>query len=207
MAHYEKSRKKGHGCCGSIFTFILVLLVAFLLLLFCTDTLSGIKMKVMEHFYPRDYSEYVSQYSEEYSVDETLIYAVIRTESGFHADAQSGVGAMGLMQIMPETYDYMLMLEGDDSDHDDNELLNPQINIKYGTYYMSILLEHYGGKEQLAIAAYNGGIANVDSWLTDSRYSQDGITLSEIPYNETAQYVERVESAKEMYESLYYDNN
>lgn len=207
MAHYEKSKKKGHGCCGGIFTFILVLVVAITLLFFCTDTLSGIKSKVMQHFYPRDYSEYVSRYSEEYSVDETLIYAVIRTESGFHADAQSGVGALGLMQIMPQTYEYMLMLEGDDSEHDDSELLSPQVNIKYGTYYLSILLDHYDGKEQLAVAAYNGGIANVDSWLEDTRYSKDGITLSEIPYNETSQYVERVESAKEMYESLYYDNN
>ena len=73
-------------------------------------------------------------------------------------------------------------------------------------YYLSFLLDHYDGAEKLAVAAYNGGYANVDSWLEDARYSKDGMTLSDIPFAETKKYVERVEDAKSVYESLYYDN-
>ena len=207
MAHYEKTQKKGHGCCGTIFTFILVLIVIFALLFFCTDTLGDVKKKVMMHYYPQDYSQYVSQYSAEYGVDESLVYAVIRTESGFRAEVESSVGARGLMQIMPETFEWIQTLSDGEVVYSSNELYNPQINIKYGTYYLSYLIDHYNGNEMLAVAAYNGGFANVDSWLEDERYSSDGLTLSEIPYNETSQYVERVENTKSVYDSLYYDNN
>lgn len=207
MARYEKTEKKGHGCCGSIFTFILVIIVIFALLVFCTDTLSGIKNKVMEHFYPQEYSQYVSQYSEQYCVDEALVYAVIRTESGFRAEVESSVGARGLMQIMPETFEWLQTLSKGEVTYSADDLYDPQVNIEYGVYYLKYLIDHYDGNELLAVAAYNGGLANVDSWLSDERYSSDGLTLTDIPYNETSQYVERVENTKSVYESLYYDNN
>lgn len=207
MAHYEKTQKKGHGCCGGIFTFILVLIVILALLFFCTDTLGDVKKKVMKHYYPQEYSQYVSEYSAEYGVDEALVYAVIRTESGFRAEVESSVGARGLMQIMPETFEWLQTLSDGEVIYSSSELYNPQINIKYGTYYLSYLIDHYNGNEMLAVAAYNGGFANVDSWLEDERYSSDGLTLSEIPYNETSQYVERVENTKSVYDSLYYDND
>lgn len=207
MARYEKTEKKGHGCCGSIFTFLLVITVIFALLFFCTDVLGGIRNKVMKHFYPQEYSQYVSQYAAEYGVDEALVYAVIRTESGFRAEVQSSVGACGLMQIMPDTFEWLQTLSDSEVTYSESDLFDPQINIKYGTYYLSYLIDHYNGREELAVAAYNGGFANVDSWLEDERYSDDGITLTDIPYNETSQYVERVENTKSMYESLYYDNN
>lgn len=207
MARYEKTEKKGHGCCGSIFTFLLVIIVIFALLFFCTDVLGGIRNKVMKHFYPQEYSQYVSQYAAEYGVDEALVYAVIRTESGFRAEVQSSVGACGLMQIMPDTFEWLQTLSDSEVTYSESDLFDPQINIKYGTYYLSYLIDHYNGREELAVAAYNGGFANVDSWLEDERYSDDGITLTDIPYNETSQYVERVENTKSMYESLYYDNN
>ncbi len=207
MAHFEKTEKKGHGCCGGIFTLLLVCVVIFLLLLFSTDVLADMKSKVLKYFYPQQYSEYVTQYSEEYGVEETLIYSVIRTESGFRAEVESSVGAMGLMQIMPDTFEWLQTIDNDDTTYEEKDLLNPKINIKFGTFYLSYLLNHYDSKEMLAVAAYNGGIANVDSWLDDERYSSDGVTLSDIPYNETSQYVQRVENTKKMYESLYYDNN
>ncbi len=206
-AHYEKTGKKGHGCCGGIFTLFLVCVVIVALLAFCTDTLGGIKNKVLEHFYPLEYSEYVTQYSAECSVEESLVYAVIRTESGFRAEVESSAGAMGLMQIMPDTFDWLQNLKDGEVTHSSSELLDPETNIEYGTYFLSYLLSHYDGNEKLAVAAYNAGVANVDSWLEDERYSTDGINLTQIPYNETSQYVERVESTKGVYESLYYDNN
>lgn len=207
MAHYEKTQKKGHGCCGGIFTFVLVVAVIFALLFFCTDTMGGVKKSIMGYFYPQDYSGYVSQYSQQYSVDEALVYSVIRTESGFRAEVESSVGAKGLMQIMPDTFEWLQTLHDSEVTHTDSDLYDPEINIKYGTFYLSYLIDHYDGNELLAVAAYNAGLANVDSWLEDERYSSDGLTLSEIPYNETSQYVERVEKTKSVYESLYYDNN
>ncbi|MBQ7133323.1 MAG: lytic transglycosylase domain-containing protein [Ruminococcus sp.] len=207
MSHFEKTGRKGHGCGCSIATLILVCFVILGLLLFSTNVLNDVKTKVMAQFYPQEYSEYVSQYSEMYSVDEALVYAVIRTESGFRAEVESSAGAVGLMQIMPSTFDYLQSLESDSVVYTQEELKNPEINIKYGTYYLFILLQHYNGSEQLAVAAYNAGLSNVDSWLTDSRYSSDGITLLGIPFAETEQYVKRVENTKAVYESLYYDNN
>ncbi len=206
MARHEK-KGKNRGCCCSFFTFILAVIVILALLLFCTDALGGIKSQVMKHFYPIEYSEYVSKYSEKYDVDEPLIYAVIRTESGFRAEVESSAGAIGLMQIMPSTFEWLQDSADGEVVYTSNDLKNPEININYGTYYLKVLLDHYDGNEMLAVAAYNGGFANVDEWLSDERYSSDGVTLSDIPYNETSQYVQRVENTKEVYETLYYDNN
>lgn len=207
MAHYEKTGKKGHGCCGCIVTFCIVLCVALILLAFTTTVLDGVKNKVMEHFYPLEYSEYVQQYSEQYSVDETLVYAVIRTESGFRAEVESSAGAMGLMQIMPDTFSWLQNMRDGEVTHSDSELLNPQTNIEYGTYFLSYLIDKYEGNEQLAVAAYNAGMTNVDNWLEDIAHSADGVSLTSIPFEETKNYVERVENTKRVYETLYYDNN
>lgn len=205
--HFEKTGRKGHGCCCSIVTLGLVCVVILGLLAFSTNVIGDVKSKVMMRFYPQEYSEYVSFYSAEYNVDEALVYSVIRTESGFRAEVESVVGAMGLMQIMPETFEWLQNLADGEITHSESELLNPETNIKYGTYFLKYLLQHYSGNEKLAVAAYNAGSANVDSWLQDNSYSNNGIDLHSIPFEETKQYVERVEKTKAVYESLYYDNN
>ncbi|MBQ8057780.1 MAG: lytic transglycosylase domain-containing protein [Ruminococcus sp.] len=207
MARYEKTGKKGHGCCGSIFTLFIVVVIILLLLAFSTNTLDSIKRRVLMEFYPQQYSSEVAYYSEMYGVDETLVYAVIRTESGFRAEVESSAGAMGLMQIMPSTFEWLQNLKDGEITHSTSELLTPEVSIEYGTYFLSYLLSHYDGNEMLAVAAYNAGMTNVDNWLEDEQYSLNGITLNEIPYSETSQYVKRVEKTKAMYESLYYDNN
>ena len=207
MARYEKTGRKGHGCCGSIFTLFLVCVVIVLLLAFSTNMLDSVKRRVMMEYYPQEYNEQVQKYSQMYQVRESLVYSVIRTESGFRAEVESSVGAMGLMQIMPETFEWLQNLKDGEITHSTSELLNPEVNIEYGTYFLSYLLSRYHGNEMLAVAAYNAGMTNVDNWLLDEKYSSDGITLSDIPYSETSQYVERVENTKAMYESLYYDNN
>lgn len=207
MARYEKTGRKGHGCCGGIFTLILVCIVIVCLLAFTTDVLDSVKRRVLMEYYPQTYSDKVEKYSEEFGVKESLVYAVIRTESGFRAEVESSVGAMGLMQIMPETFEWLQNMKDGEIIYSSSELLSPEINIEYGTYFLSYLLSHYDGNEMLAVAAYNAGMTNVDNWLSDEQYSQNGITLSDIPFSETSQYVERVEKTKAMYESLYYDNN
>ena len=151
--------------------------------------------------YPREYYEYVEVYAEAYGVPEGLVYAVIRTESSFDSGAVSPVGAVGLMQLMPSTFEWLT----DDMlfEHLESGMLHdPETNIKYGTYCLSYLYDRYGDWE-LALAAYNGGLGNVDKWLEDDRYADGEGGLKRIPFGETRQFVARVTDAWEMYERLY----
>lgn len=155
---------------------------------------------LMEKLYPREYSDIVEKYSEEYGVDEILIYAVIKTESGFKPDSVSVADARGLTQITEDTFDWLLMKTGEDYDFDD--LFTPEISIKYGTYFLSILLKEYGSVET-SVAAYHAGMGNVSSWLNNSEYSDDGINLKKIPISDTNHYVSKVMSAVDKYNKLY----
>lgn len=206
MAHFVKTGRKGHGCCCGVTTLIIVCSIIVVLLSFSTNLLDGVKHKVLGWFFPQEHLQYVSQYSEEYGVDEALVFAVIKTESGFDEEAESSVGAMGLMQMMPDTFEWVQTTLDGKVTHTTQELYSPQISIKYGTYYLKYLLDHYDGDEKLAVAAYNAGMSNVDSWLENKEYSQSGEALDSIPYKETANYVKKVEKAKSVYEMLYYDN-
>lgn len=151
--------------------------------------------------YPIKYSEYVDKYANEDNIDKALVYAVIQTESGFDASAQSGVGAVGLMQLMPETFEWMQYRDTGEITMETDALLDPETNIKYGCECLKFLLERYNN-EQTAVAAYNAGFGQVDEWLTDSQYSTDGSSLINIPYPETAAYVEKVETAKSYYKEI-----
>ena len=151
--------------------------------------------------YPREYTEYVETYAEQYGVPETLIFAIIRTESSFDSGAVSSAGAVGLMQMMPATFawltDEILF------DHLESGMLyDPETNIKYGTYLLSRYYDRYGDWE-LAFAAYNGGPGNVDKWLEDPAYSDGEGGLKKIPFKETRNYVKKVADAWDTYERLY----
>ena len=154
--------------------------------------------------YPRDYAEYVEVYAARYGVPESLVYAVIRTESGFDSGAVSTAGAVGLMQIMPETFawltDEILF------DHlDEGMLYDPETNIRYGIYLLSRYYDRYGDWS-VALAAYNGGPGNVDDWLADPEYGDGEGGLSYIPFKETRRYVKKVVDARDTYERLYEDS-
>ena len=151
--------------------------------------------------YPQEYAEYVEVYAERYGVPEELVFAVIRTESDFDSGAVSGVGAVGLMQIMPSTFEWLT----DEIlfDHLESGMLyDPETNVRYGTYYLSYLYDRYGDWD-LALAAYNGGLGNVDKWLADERYADGEGSLKRIPFKETRQFVKRVNRARAKYEKLY----
>ena len=197
-----KKNKKGHGCLGFVLT-LAALLTVFVILIFTTHLFDGIKYKIYSIFYPHRYTEEVEQFSEEFGVDEDLVYAVIRTESGFREEVESHAGAVGLMQLTPDTFAWLqeYHLDGEVI-YPAEKLKDPAVNIRYGTYYLHWLLERYGDV-RTACAAYNAGVTNVDRWLEDSRYSADGSTLSSIPYSETDKYVERVEEALEKYREIY----
>ncbi len=151
--------------------------------------------------HPREFSEYVEEYSEAYGVPEYIIYAIIKTESDFVSSAKSGAGAIGLMQIMPATFEWMCDLLGEDYEH--GMLYDPETNIKYGTYYLSYLYGIYA-RWPTVYAAYNAGLGTVDIWLKSAKYSNDGMSLYYIPYEETRNFVEDVTKASELYASLYY---
>ena len=152
---------------------------------------------------PLKYSEHVEYYSELYEVPEPIIYAVIKTESSFQPDAVSPAGAIGLMQITPDTFTW-LCNKNQDIDNNINRLYNPEANIKYGVYYLDMLYSEFGTWET-ALAAYNAGPRNVRDWLQNSELSQDGV-LTHIPFKETREYVEKVMTAKETYLKLYSEN-
>lgn len=151
--------------------------------------------------YPKKHERIVESCAGEYQLDSELIYAVIWTESKFREDALSPAGAKGLMQLTQETYDWTL---GDlqlwQSDYGDIWL--PENNIRAGSSLLRFLLDHYGSTE-VALSAYNAGMGNVDGWLEKVEYSEDGLTLSTIPYPETSKYVDKVKRTWEIYQSLY----
>lgn len=153
--------------------------------------------------YPREYSETVAEYASEYGVPEEIIYAVIKCESDFNPDAVSSAGACGLMQIMPKTYEWLTRLMG--TEYDPDTIFDPDSNIRSGVYMLSYLYRLFGCWETV-YAAYNAGQGTVGGWLADTRYSADGVTLSDIPYPETERYVDRVADAREHYSELYYND-
>lgn len=157
-----------------------------------------------EHFqksvYPLRYTEYVNQYSEKYQLEPALVYAVIRSESNFDMDAKSHSGALGLMQLMPDTFQWLQKKEG--GSYSEEDLFRPEINIRYGCEYLSMMLKKYKVR-RTAICAYNAGSGKVDNWLKDPAYSSDGVNLKSIPYKETRNYADEVENSYEKYKKLY----
>ena len=139
--------------------------------------------------YKKEYSEYVSMYSQEYGVDECLIYALIKAESNFDAEAVSNKNAQGLMQLMFATAEEVSNKNGIELTKEN--ILNPDININIGTKYISTLLEKYECVE-LAIAAYNAGIGNVDKWIEKGIIKSDGSDIENIPFKETNTYVRKI---------------
>lgn len=164
---------------------------------------SNAQNDLQESAYPMKYQNEVNAASRNYGVDKSLIYAVIRTESGFDPEADSRVGASGLMQLMPTTFEWLQTYYDGEITMGADKLLDPGINIDYGTKFLKFLLERYES-EQAAVAAYNAGFGAVDEWLNDSQYSSDGVHLDSIPYDETSNYVVKVEDAREKYKELYH---
>lgn len=151
--------------------------------------------------YPVKYEEYVTKYAAEYDLQPSLIYAIIRTESRFDPNAESAAGAKGLMQLMEVTYDWtQSQFSGEPEPIE--RIFDPEVNIRCGCKYLQYCFSKFEDT-QAAIAAYNAGVGRVSGWLSDSRYSDDGITLKAIPIEETRNYVEYVLEAQAIYQRLY----
>lgn len=134
-------------------------------------------------------------------LDPALIAGVIYAETKFEPRTSSA-GALGLMQIEPATAEYIAHLSGGIR-FTTGDLATPKINVAYGSWYLRYLLNHYGGDEMLAVAAYNGGLANVDGWVAKARGEGRGLNVADIPFPETRAYVRRVMRAQREYRSAY----
>jgi soluble lytic murein transglycosylase len=134
-------------------------------------------------------------------LDPALIAAVIYAETKFEPRT-SAKGALGLMQIEPETAEYIARLSGGYR-FTTGDLATPKINVAYGSWYLRYLLNHYEGDEMLAVAAYNGGLANVDGWVAKARAEGRRLDVADIPFPETRAYVRRVLRAQREYRSVY----
>ncbi len=173
-----------------------------ILMLVCTGAIVGsvlLQTQIKRWVYPRKYRDAIGISSADFQVPWQIIYAVIHTESHFDPMAVSVQGAMGLMQLMPQTYTELCQ-----QFHlpDATDLWkDPATNIHLGTAYLAKLYRLFGDWDT-AFAAYNAGPGTVKRWLGNPAYTTAGV-LSEIPYPETARYVEKVRHAWMMYDTLY----
>ena len=184
------------------FTVKLIISVAIVLLLIYLFKIFNVYNLIQKQFYKQEYSEYVNKYAEANEIDPMWIYAIIKVESNFNANATSGSGAKGLMQLMDNTASDIAK-ELNIFDFEPEMLYNPEINIMLGTKYFDKLLAKYNENYYLAIAAYNGGIGNVDSWIEKGVISSDASDIENIPYRETNMYVRKTVNAYKIYVELY----
>ncbi len=180
------------------------LLIVIILILIVIVFLGIFKDKILKIIYPKTFKEYVSIYSEEYNIDENLIYALMKAESNFKSKAVSNRGAIGVMQLMEETaLDVAKKAKIDiDENNLEQELLKPEVNIKIGTIYIKTLLNQYQNVE-VALAAYNAGIGTVNTWIEEGTIKKDGSDIENIPYKETNQYVRKILRDYKIYKYLY----
>jgi soluble lytic murein transglycosylase len=162
-----------------------------------------IAWKIDEMNYPRpaEYLHMVGKYAKEFGVPEYIVYAVIRTESSFKSDSLSHAGAVGLMQIIPDTFDWIAFLRKEQAIP--ALLYDPETNIKYGTYLLSYLYNEFEDWDKV-YAAYNAGIGITRDWLANPSYTDESGNLENIPYKETREYIKKVNEAVQIYKRLYY---
>ena len=142
--------------------------------------------------YPLRYEQVVRGHARNYRLNPALLAAVIYTESKFDANAQSAAGAIGLMQLLPDTAKGIAIRTGGKR-FVVSDLTDPEINVRYGAWYLRHLLDRYGD-ERTALAAYNAGQANVDRWKAA------GVGIQ---FRETRYYVDKIERIKKIYASAY----
>lgn len=147
--------------------------------------------------FPLRHKKYIQQYSMEYNLNNAIVASVICAESNFNKNAVSKKGAIGLMQLIPQTAEWVYSQIY--SNEFSTELLyNPQINIELGCFYLNYLSNKFENIE-CVLCAYNAGETVVREWLRNSEYSSDGIKLTKIPYTETNNYVKKIKNYIKVY--------
>lgn len=152
--------------------------------------------------YPFPYQATVFRYAEKHNLDPYLVAGLIYSESKFKATAQSPTGARGIMQMMPQTADWVAEQLREDQFRL-NDLDNPEVGIRFGTWYFASVKKEFANNEILALAAYNGGRGNVRQWMSQYGWKSDFRSIEQIPFKETREYVGRVLASKKRYQELY----
>lgn len=153
-------------------------------------------------WYPLRYDHVVSGNARLYHLDPALVAAVIYQESRFDASARSDAGAVGLMQLLPDTAKGIAVHTGGAKFDPSTDLLDPDLNVRYGCWYLQHLQKKYGkyrNGDDLALAAYNAGQANVDRWIAGTAPGQ----AVRIRFPETRHYVDRVNHLEHLYRKAY----
>jgi soluble lytic murein transglycosylase len=150
---------------------------------------------------PLNYPAVIRQQAAQKHLDPALVAAVIYAETKFEPRTSSA-GAVGLMQLMPETARFLAHRSGATT-FTTADLATPAVNIAYGSYYLRYLMDEYHGSTVLALAAYNGGEANVDHWLAAARARGQRFGVGDIGFPETRAYVQRVLTARSEYRTKY----
>jgi len=154
--------------------------------------------------YPIAYTQLIEQYAREFELDPYLVTAIMRCESSNDPTAVSHKGAIGLMQIMPDTGTWIAhKLDLDDS-YQQDQLYDPEVNLRFACWYIRFLTNRLDGDRTCIIAAYNAGHGSVEKWLKDPAYATNG-TLHTIPFPETERYYKKVTTAYDKYRALYPD--
>ena len=150
-------------------------------------------------YYPIAYAREISQYSREFGADEVLITSIINSESGFNPRAVSSYGAIGLMQLIPSTA-LLVAIQLNEKTYSEERLFEPELNIKFGTFYFVYLLEKFNSVSA-ALASYNAGEGVVSNWLKSEVYSPDGVNLRSSPYPATNAYMDKVALSYDVYKT------
>lgn len=153
-------------------------------------------------FYPFPYRDIIVREAAVYHLDPLLVAAVIKTESNYRPNAKSIKGARGLMQIMPDTGEWIAGQMGMKS-FQVEVLDQPAVNIKFGCWYLANLFNEFKGDKVLVLAAYNGGRGNVKHWIEAKRWTGTQASLEQIPFEETRNYVDKVLKNYRIYRKLY----
>ncbi len=155
--------------------------------------------------HPLEYADLIVRYANEQQIDPALVSAVILCESSFDPQAESHLGARGLMQLMEDTAGWVAhKLDEDGEGYSFDLLYSPETNIRFGTWYLGYLSRRFDGDATKVVCAYHAGQGNVDAWLKNPEYSSDGVTLDVIPTQDTATYASRVLRARDVYRKYYF---
>lgn len=173
------------------------------------QTQEGLKKAAYEQFlnrHPLQYRAMIEQEAAKYNLHPAFLEAIILNESSYRRDAESSVGARGLMQIMEDTAGWIAGKLNEGSSYHFDLMYEPEANIRYGAWYLGFLADRFGGDPVLVAAAYHAGQGEVAKWLSNSQYSQDGqrILIENMIDGPTKNYVKKVTQAYAAYKGIYY---
>lgn len=176
--------------------YILIFILVFLALHFLYSPFWG------RFFYPFPYKDEIHRSALENDLDPYLVAAIIHVESKFDPAAVSPKGARGLMQIMPETAEWVAGVMGLEA-FNTNLLFEPDQNVKIGSWYLSSLMQQFNDDLIVSLAAYNGGRNRVTRWLSEGIWDGQVETIANIPLSETRDYVQKVLNTYNQYRNIY----